>query len=72
MMNAERVWLDSYPEGVPTDIDASQYDSLVGLMADSFAKYANRTAYSYMGQDISYAQTDVKAKHWPPISSPWV
>jgi len=62
MMNAERVWLDSYPEGVPTDIDASQYDSLVGLMADSFAKYADRTAYSYMGQDISYAQTDVKSQ----------
>ena len=61
-MNAERVWLDSYPEGVPTDIDADQYDSLVGLMADSFAKYADRTAYSYMGQDISYAQTDVKSQ----------
>ena len=62
MMNAARVWLDSYPEGVPTDIDASQYDSLVGLMADSFAKYADRTAYSYMGQDISYAQTDVTSQ----------
>jgi long-chain acyl-CoA synthetase len=62
MMNAERVWLDSYPEGVPTDIDAAQYDSLVGLMADSFAKYADRTAYSYMGQDITYAQTDVKSQ----------
>ncbi|ALK90548.1 Long-chain-fatty-acid--CoA ligase [Limnohabitans sp. 103DPR2] len=62
MMNAARVWLDSYPEGVPTDIDASQYDSLVGLMADSFAKYADRTAYSYMGQDISYAQTDVESQ----------
>ncbi|MBU3722116.1 MAG: long-chain-fatty-acid--CoA ligase [Limnohabitans sp.] len=61
-MNAARVWLDSYPEGVPTDIDASQYDSLVGLMADSFAKYADRTAYSYMGQDISYAQTDVASQ----------
>jgi len=61
-MTQERVWLDSYPEGVPTDIDASQYDSLVGLMADSFAKYANRTAYSYMGQDISYAQTDVNSQ----------
>ena len=61
-MNSERVWLDSYPEGVRTDIDASQYDSLVGLMADSFAKYADRTAYSYMGQDISYSKTDVTSQ----------
>ena len=57
-MIEERVWLGSYPEGVPTDIDASHCDSLIGLMAESFAKYADRTAYSYMGQDISYAQTD--------------
>ncbi len=61
-MTEERVWLGSYPEGVPTDIDASHYDSLVSLMADSFAKYANRTAYSYMGQDISYEETDVKSQ----------
>ena len=61
-MTQERVWLDSYPEGVPTDIDASQYDSLVALMADSFAKYADRTAYSYMGHDISYAQTDATSQ----------
>ena len=61
-MTEERFWLGSYPEGVPTDIDASQYESLVDLMADSFAKYANRTAYSFMGQDISYAQTDVKSQ----------
>ena len=61
-MTAERVWLESYPEGVPTDIDASEYESLVGLMAESFAKYAHRTAYSFMGHDISYEETDVKSQ----------
>ena len=61
-MSAERVWLESYPEGVPTDIDASEYESLVGLMAESFAKYAQRTAYSFMGHDISYEETDVKSQ----------
>ena len=61
-MTAERVWLESYPEGVPTDIDASEYESLVGLMAESFAKYAQRTAYSFMGRDISYEETDVKSQ----------
>ena len=61
-MTEERVWLGSYPEGVPADIDASQYESLLGLMADSFAKYAKRTAYSFMGQDISYQETDVKSQ----------
>jgi len=61
-MTEERVWLDSYPEGVPADIDAFQYESLVGLMADSFAKYSNRTAYSYMDHNIGYHKTDVKSQ----------
>ena len=57
-MNLNPVWLKSYPEGVPADIDPTQYSSLVALLEESFSKYADRTAYSYMGKDISYAQTD--------------
>ncbi len=54
----ERIWLSSYPQGVPADIEPSQYPSLVALMEESFKKYAARTAYSFMGKDITYAQTD--------------
>jgi long-chain acyl-CoA synthetase len=54
----DRIWLSSYPQGVPADIDPSQYPSLVALMEESFKKYAGRTAYSFMGKDITYAQTD--------------
>ena len=56
--NLERVWLRSYPTGVPADIDSDQYPSLVALMEESFARYADRTAYSFMGKNISYRQTD--------------
>ncbi len=55
MMNP--VWLKSYPSGIPADIDFSQYSSLVGLLEESFSKYADRSAYSFMGKDISFAQT---------------
>ena len=61
-MTTDRIWLSSYPEGVPSDIDFSQYSSLVGLMEESFARYAERTAYSYMGKNISYAQTDAESQ----------
>ncbi|WP_431108940.1 long-chain-fatty-acid--CoA ligase [Variovorax paradoxus] len=54
----DRPWLGSYPQGVPADIDPSQYQSLVALMEESFAKYADRTAYSFMGKDVSYGETD--------------
>jgi long-chain acyl-CoA synthetase len=58
----DRPWLSSYPQGVPADIDASHYSSLVGLMEESFTKYADRTAYSFMGKDVSYAETDKQSK----------
>jgi long-chain acyl-CoA synthetase len=53
-----RPWLSSYPEGVPADIDPDQYSSLVALVEESFARYADRPAYSFMGRSISYRQTD--------------
>jgi long-chain acyl-CoA synthetase len=57
-MNLNPVWLKSYPEGVPADIDPTQYSSLVGLLEESFSKYADRTAYSFMGKEMSFAQAD--------------
>ncbi|WP_422088625.1 long-chain-fatty-acid--CoA ligase [Variovorax sp.] len=58
----DRPWLSSYPQGVPADIDASHYPSLVALMEESFSKYADRTAYSFMGKDVSYGETDRQSK----------
>jgi long-chain acyl-CoA synthetase len=59
---SDRPWLSSYPQRVPADIDASQYPSLVALMEESFTKYADRTAYSFMGKDVSYGETDRLSK----------
>ena len=54
----DRIWLKSYPPGVAADIDVAQYTSLVALMEESFKKYAGSVAYSFMGKDVTYAQTD--------------
>ena len=54
----DRIWLSSYPQGVPADINVEAYTSLVALMEESFQKYADRAAYNFMGQDITYGQTD--------------
>ena len=58
----DRIWLKSYPSGVPADIDPGQYPSLVALMEEAFQKYADRVAYSFMGKNVSYAQTDSLSK----------
>ncbi|MBC8059031.1 MAG: long-chain-fatty-acid--CoA ligase [Rhizobiales bacterium] len=54
----EKTWLKQYPAGVPAEIDVEQYSSLVGLLDESFKKYAGRMAYSFMGKSISFAQVD--------------
>jgi long-chain acyl-CoA synthetase len=56
---------------VPADIDPSQYRSLVALMEEAFKKYADRVAYSFMGKDVSYAQTDALSRAWPPTCRAW-
>ena len=58
----DRIWLSGYPQGVPADIDATQYPSLVALIEESFKKYADRTAYRFMGHSVSYAETDQQSR----------
>src|SRR5580692_899612 len=54
----ERIWLKQYPPGVPADIDVTQYSSLVELFEESFAKFADRTAFICMDKSISYRDLD--------------
>ena len=53
-----RPWLNAYPAGVPADLDGGAYPSLVALMEESFTRYKDRVAYSFMGRDVSFGQTD--------------
>ncbi|HMS07379.1 MAG TPA: long-chain-fatty-acid--CoA ligase [Burkholderiaceae bacterium] len=53
-----RPWLGAYPDGVPHDIDPGAYRSLVELMDESFGKFGARTAFSFMGKDLSYREVD--------------
>ena len=61
-MTADRIWLSSYPEGVPSDIDPTRYSSLVALMQEGFEQFSQRTAFTFMGKDLSYAQLDVQSQ----------
>ena len=54
----ERFWLKHYPPGVPADVDVDQYSSLVQLMEEGFAKFANRNAYAFMDRHFTFAEVD--------------
>jgi len=54
----ERVWLKSYPPGVPADINPGEYRSLVELFEKSVREYADRPAFHNMGKGISFGELD--------------
>ncbi|CAN5148476.1 long-chain fatty acid--CoA ligase [soil metagenome] len=54
----QKTWLQHYPAGVPAEINAAQYPSLVDLMDSAFRKFPQQAAYKMMGRGISFAQLD--------------
>jgi acyl-CoA synthetase (AMP-forming)/AMP-acid ligase II len=57
-MCSDKVWLKSYPKGVPADVDPSQYSSLAQLLTDSFRQNADRPFSVCMDRWMSYGQLD--------------
>ncbi len=54
----ERIWLKSYPEGVPADINPAAYGSLADFFAASVDRFRDRPAYVSMGRTITYGDLD--------------
>ena len=54
----DRVWLKSYPPGVPADINPGEYRSLTELFDKSVKEYADRPAFHSMGKGITFGQLD--------------
>jgi long-chain acyl-CoA synthetase len=54
----EKIWLKSYPAGVPAEINIDQYASVREVLEESCAKFRSRPAYSCMGRTITFAELD--------------
>jgi long-chain acyl-CoA synthetase len=54
----EKIWLKSYPKGVPAEIDLNAYRSIPQLIDENVAKYRGRPAYICMGKTLSFADVD--------------
>lgn len=54
----ERIWLKSYPQGIPAEIDVGVFRSLGDLFERSARKFAAQDAYICMGKAITYAELD--------------
>ena len=54
----EKIWLKSYPPGVPADINPDRLRSLVQLFDEGCARYADRPAYTNFGRTLSFRELD--------------
>jgi long-chain acyl-CoA synthetase len=54
----DRVWLKSYPAGVPADVDLRKLRTLVQLIHESCAQHGDSVAYVQMHSSLTYAQVD--------------
>jgi long-chain acyl-CoA synthetase len=54
----EKIWLKSYPPGVPAEIDVNEFRSLGDLFDRSVKRFADKTAYICMGKGVTYAELD--------------
>ncbi len=51
---SDRIWQESYAEGIPFEIDASGYSSIVQLYKEAVDAYGDRVAYRNFGAELSY------------------
>ncbi|MDH1500136.1 AMP-binding protein [Comamonas terrigena] len=54
----DRIWLQHYPEGVPSDIDTTQYRSVADLLEESFKRHASHPFSVCMDVWMDYAELD--------------
>ncbi len=55
----EKIWLQSYPPGVPAEIDPDVFPSLPAMLAHIIRQYGPKPAYSGFGQTLSFDDIDL-------------
>jgi long-chain acyl-CoA synthetase len=57
-------WLESYPEGVPADIELGDYRSIPDIFERSCSEYRARTAYINFDTELTYGELDELTCHF--------
>ena len=58
----DKIWLKSYPPGVPAEIDPTRYSSVADLLDEAFREHRTKPAFVCMGKEISYGELDVLSR----------
>ncbi len=54
----EKVWLKSYPSGVPEEIDLDAYQSVTDVFEQAVKRYGERPCFSNLGTTLTYRDMD--------------
>ena len=54
----DKIWLKSYPPGVPAEININEFKSIGQMFEKSVRAYGPRTAYINMDKGITYSEID--------------
>lgn len=58
----EKIWLKSYPKGVPAEIDLGELASLNDILERSVYLYADHRAFTNMGTSLTYRELDTRSR----------
>lgn len=58
----DKIWLKSYPPGVPAEIDPTRYSSVAELLEEAFREHRDKPAFVCMGKEISYGELDALSR----------
>jgi long-chain acyl-CoA synthetase len=61
-LNMDKIWLSSYPEGIPHEIDTDEHSSVLDIFEKSVSEFADKPAFYNMGKTLTYAELDQKAR----------
>ncbi len=64
MMMHKPIWLNSYPQEIPANIDVCAYESLVDLFEDSFKNNASLPAFESFGVPLTYKDLDLQSANF--------
>jgi long-chain acyl-CoA synthetase len=57
-------WLNSYPAGVPAEIDLGEYDSIIEILEQSCSKNKDQAAFVNFDTALTYAELDLQTRNF--------
>ena len=54
----EKIWIKSYPPGIPEEIDPNSFQSVTDLFEQAIATFGDKPCFSNLGTTLSYSEMD--------------